>query len=91
MTEPRTPCAVVGCHRSRKGRWSWIICRDHWRLVPMRVKARYRKAKALCRKRGWITVDKDRRAWWPTERAVCVMDRADRLIIRAANNAARGI
>jgi len=56
----------------------------------MRVKAQHRRAKAMCKRRGWI--EQSERAWWTTsDRARRVMDRAGRLMIRAAIKAASGV
>lgn len=86
---PRTPCAVPFCRRSLKGRWIWWLCPEHKRGVPMRVKAQHRRAKAMCKRRGWV--EQSKTSWWTTnDRARRVMDRAGRLMIRAAIKAATG-
>lgn len=90
MTGERTPCAVPFCRRSKKGRWAWWLCPEHYRGVPLRVRARHRRLKAYLRRRGEI--DQSPRAWWcTTERATRVMDAAGRCVIRAATQAATGL
>lgn len=90
MTEERTPCAVPFCHRSRKGRWAWWLCKEHYALVPMAVRARHRQLKAACKRKGWIWSDKT--SWRPTTwRARRIMDAAGREVTRAAQARAAGL
>lgn len=90
MTGPRTPCGVIGCHRSKAGRWVWWLCRDHYAMVPRWVRARHRRLKAWFRRHGQIEVGE--RSWRTTsERATQVMDAAGREIIRAAQRRAAGL
>jgi hypothetical protein len=90
MTEARTPCAVPFCHRSKRGRWAWWLCPTHYKGVSLAARARHRKAKALCKRRGWIGTTKT--TWWPTtDRARRLMDVAGRAVIRAACKAATGL
>lgn len=86
----RTLCAVIGCRRSRKGEWSWWICRDHWRAVPMWAKARQTRIKRALRRRG--EMESDKRSWWATtSKARALVDQVGRFLIRAANARAHGL
>lgn len=90
MTEPRTPCHVVGCRRTIKGAWYWWICATHWRMVPMSAKARYRKAKRLALKSGDFYRSPQ---WWGarTERGSRIHANLKEMLVRAANGAACGL
>lgn len=90
MTEARTPCSVPFCAKSLKGQWSWWLCKDHNRMVPMWVKARHRRLKARLRRMNLIGSDK--RSWWCLDdRSRRIMDAAGREVIRAASNRAMGL
>lgn len=90
MTEDRTPCAVPFCTKSKRGRWAWWLCRDHKKGVSLHARALHRKAKAMCKKRGWIATSKN--AWWTTDdRAGRIMDRAGRIYVRSAIKRATGL
>lgn len=90
MTNHRTPCAVPFCKRSKAGRWAWWLCADHKKGVSLAARARHRKAKALCKRRGWIETGK---GWWGTTnpRAHRIMDAAGRIYVRSAVKAATGL
>lgn len=86
----RTPCAVPFCPRSLKGAWSWWLCVDHKRMVPMGPRRRHARLKAYFRRRGQI--ESDKRSWWcTTDDARRVMNAAGRAIIRAACRRATGL
>lgn len=90
IVDGRTLCAVVGCRRSTKGEWSWWLCADHWRAVPMWAKARKTKLKRALRRRGQIASDKG--TWWPTSyRSRLIVDALGRFLIRVANARATGL
>ncbi|HYF09527.1 MAG TPA: hypothetical protein VD970_18045 [Acetobacteraceae bacterium] len=90
MSDDRTPCAVPFCRHSKKGRWAWWLCRDHYRLVPPGPRRRHARLKAYFKRRGAIEV---RPKSWSTltEEATRVMDAAARSIIRAATARATGL
>lgn len=88
--ERRTPCAVPFCTRSKRGGWTWWLCSDHKKMVSLVARAQHRKAKAMCKKRGWI--EQTKTSWWTTsERASRIMDRAGRLYCRSAIKRATGL
>lgn len=90
MIDHRTPCSVPFCHRSKRGRWAWWLCSDHKKGVSLAARARHRRAKALCKRRGWIMQTKT--MWWCTDdRANRIMDRAGRLYVRSAIKRATGL
>lgn len=90
MTDHRTRCAVPFCHRSKKGRWKWWLCGDHKKGVSLAARARHRKTKAMCKKRGWI--EQTKTMWWCTnDRADRIMDAAGRLYCRSAIKRATGL
>jgi hypothetical protein len=90
IVDGRTLCSVVACRRSRKGRWSWWICPDHWRPVPMWAKRRKTKMIRALRRRG--EMESNERSWWcTTERGNRVADAMGRFLIRVANNRAAGL
>lgn len=92
MTEHRTRCEVPFCTRSRAGSWKFWLCSDHRKMVSLHARSRHRKAKAYCKKRGWIAVDDKRNAWWPTTaRAERIMDSVGRARIRSAIKMATGL
>lgn len=90
MDEARTACAVPFCTRSKRGRWALWLCRDHKKGVSLAARARHRKAKAACKRRGWI--EQSKTSWWTVgERATRIMDAAGRAVIRSAIKAATGL
>lgn len=90
IVDGRTLCGVVGCRRSTKGEWNWWICTDHWRAVPMWLKARQTRIKRALRRRGEL--ESNKRSWWATtERAGLIIDALGRMLIRAANRRAMGL
>lgn len=86
----RTPCAVVGCRRSKKGVWAWWLCRDHYSPTSSRVRRRHARLKAALKRKGEIEVGE--KSWRTLSgRATAIMDLAGRAIIRDANRKARGL
>lgn len=90
IVDGRTLCAVVGCSRSTKGEWSWWLCADHWRAVPMWAKARKTRVKRALRRRGEL--ESDKRSWWcTTKRGDRLSNALGRFLIRVANARATGL
>lgn len=90
MSVERTACAVPFCRRSKLGRWAWWLCIEHYRGVSLAARTRHRKAKAMCKRHGWIETTKT--TWWPTnQRARRIMDAAGRLVIKSAIKRATGL
>lgn len=90
MSEDRTRCEVPFCRRSKVGLWNFWLCADHRKMVSLHARARHRKAKAYCKKRGWIEQEKN--AWWPTtKRARRIMDLAGRARVKSAIRRATGL
>ena len=86
----RTRCCVIGCRRSRAGRWSWICCAQHWRPVRRDLKLLRTRIKKRFRRRGEITDVHG--GWYPnSDRAKRALDGVDRRLIRDAIEKAVGL
>lgn len=86
----RTPCVVPFCRRSQKGVLRWHICAEHYRAVPMYVKARARKLKRSGMRRG--DLGRDAKTWWAeTERGERIAQLIGETLKRAACKRATGL
>jgi len=90
MTQHRTPCGVPFCRRSTKGDWRWWLCPEHYRAIPMWIKARARKLKRSGMRAG--DLEKDARCWWATTaRGERIAELYGKVLVKAACRRATGL
>lgn len=88
--EPRTECAVPFCKRGQRGQWLWYLCPEHYRPIPMWIRARARRLKASGMKRGDLA--KDKTSWWAvTKRGRRIQRLYGQMLVRAACRRAAGL